>query len=164
MSQTSTRLPTYFISHGGGPWPWMKKEMGPTYDQLAAALADMPRQIGHTPRAILMISAHWEEPAFTVMGNPQPPMIYDYGGFPAHTYQVHYKAPGSPALAQRVAQLVEGAGLPTAIDAERGFDHGLFSPMVAIYPQAEVPVVQLSLRQGLDPAEHLALARLLSIG
>ena len=78
-------LPTYFISHGGGPWPWMKKEMGHTYDKLEAALADMPRQIGRTPDALLMVSAHWEEPAFTVMGNPRPPMIYDYGGFPAHT-------------------------------------------------------------------------------
>ena len=75
-----SRLPTYFISHGGGPWPWMKQEMGTTYDKLAAALADMPRQIGRTPRAILMISAHWEAPAFTVMGSPLPPMLYDYGG------------------------------------------------------------------------------------
>ena len=159
MNSTPQRLPTYFISHGGGPWPWMKKEMGPTYDKLEAALADMPRQIGRTPRAILMISAHWEEPAFTVMANPRPPMIYDYGGFPAHTYQVHYDAPGSPELAQRVRDLVAGAGLPVQIDPERGFDHGVFSPMAAIYPKAEVPVVQLSLRRGLDPAEHLALGR-----
>ena len=159
MNSTPQRLPTYFISHGGGPWPWMKKEMGPTYDKLEAALADMPRQIGRTPRAILMISAHWEEPAFTVMANPRPPMIYDYGGFPAHTYQVHYDAPGSPELAQRVRDLVAGAGLPAQIDPERGFDHGVFSPMAAIYPKADVPVVQLSLRRGLDPAEHLALGR-----
>ena len=66
---STSRLPTYFISHGGGPWPWMKKEMGPTYDQLAAALADMPRQIGRKPAAILMVSAHWEAPVFTVQGN-----------------------------------------------------------------------------------------------
>ena len=162
MNSNSPRLPTYFISHGGGPWPWMKKEMGPTYDQLEAALADMPRQIGRTPKAILMVSAHWEAPAFTVQGNPRPPMIYDYGGFPAHTYQVHYDAPGSPELAQRVRQLIEAAGLPAQIDPERGFDHGMFSPMVAIYPKADVPVVQLSLRRGLDPAEHLALGRALA--
>lgn len=158
----ASRLPTYFISHGGGPWPWMKKEMGHAYDKLEAALADMPRQIGRTPRAILMISAHWEAPVFTVMGNPRPPMIYDYGGFPAHTYQVHYDAPGSPALAQRVRQLIEGAGLPAAIDAERGFDHGTFSPMAAIYPNAEVPLVQLSLKRGLDPALHIELGRALA--
>lgn len=158
MPDRST-LPTYFISHGGGPWPWMKKEMGHTYDRLEAALADMPRQIGRRPAAILMVSAHWEAPAFTAMGSPKPPMIYDYGGFPPHTYQVHYDAPGAPALAQRVQQLISAAGLPAAIDAERGFDHGAFSPLAAIYPKAEVPVVQLSLRRGLDPAEHLALGR-----
>ncbi|MBB3175809.1 class III extradiol ring-cleavage dioxygenase [Variovorax sp. Sphag1AA] len=159
MSNTNPRLPTYFISHGGGPWPWMKKEMGHAYDKLEAALADMPRQIGRKPDAILMVSAHWEEPAFTVMGNPRPPMIYDYGGFPAHTYEVHYDAPGSPELARRVQSLIEAAGLPVRIDAERGFDHGMFSPMAAMYPNAEVPVVQLSLRRGLDPAEHIALGR-----
>ncbi len=159
---TSSRLPTYFISHGGGPWPWMKQEMGSAYAQLEAALADMPRQLGRKPRAVLMVSAHWEEAAFTVMGNLAPPMIYDYGGFPAHTYQVHYDAPGSPALARRVMALLEGAGLPVALDIERGFDHGTFSPMVAIYPQADVPVVQLSLLRGLDPAVHLALGRALA--
>ena len=158
----TNRLPTYFISHGGGPWPWMKKEMGPIYDKLEAALADMPRQIGRTPDAILMVSAHWEAPAFTVMGNARPPMIYDYGGFPLHTYQVHYDAPGSPDLARRVAELIAAAGLPAQIDPERGFDHGMFSPMVAMYPKADVPVVQLSLKRGLDPAEHLALGRALA--
>jgi len=156
---TLSRLPTYFISHGGGPWPWMKKEMGATYDQLAASLADMPRQIGRTPAAILMVSAHWEAPAFTVQGNPKPPMIYDYGGFPAHTYEVRYASPGSPELAQRVQSLIAAAGLPAQIDPERGYDHGMFAPMAAMYPNAEVPVVQLSLRRGLDPAEHIALGR-----
>ena len=162
MTTPKTRLPTYFISHGGGPWPWMKKEMGNTYAQLEAALADMPRQIGRTPQAVLMISAHWEEPAFTAQAHPQPPMLYDYGGFPAHTYSVRYDAPGSPALAQRVQGLVQGAGLPAALDTARGFDHGMFSPMVAIYPQAQVPTVQLSLLRGLDPAAHLALGRALA--
>ncbi len=152
-------LPVYFISHGGGPWPWMKKEMGSTYDQLEAALADMPRQLARTPRAVLMVSAHWEAPAFTTTAHPHPPMIYDYGGFPEHTYKVRYPAPGDPELAKQVEALIADAGLPAAVDAERGFDHGMFSPMVAIYPMADVPVVQLSLKRGLDPAEHLALGR-----
>ncbi len=162
ISGSASRLPTYFISHGGGPWPWMKAEMGDTYARLEAALADMPRQVGRTPKAILMVSAHWEAPVFTVQANPRPPMIYDYGGFPPHTYSVHYDAPGSPALAQRVQQLLEAAGLPSAVDAERGYDHGMFSPMKAIYPEADVPVVQLSLKRGLSPAEHLALGRALA--
>ena len=155
-------LPTYFISHGGGPWPWMRAQTGATYDRLAASLADLPRRIGAAPRAVLMVSAHWEADAFTVQGHARPPMLYDYGGFPAHTYAVRYDAPGDPALARRVQALIAGAGLPAAIDTARGFDHGTFSPMAAIYPAADVPVVQLSLRRGLDPAEHLALGRALA--
>ena len=161
-TSSTARMPVYFISHGGGPWPWMKAEMGDTYRLLEAALADMPRQLPSTPKAILMVSAHWEAPAFTVQATPQPGMIYDYGGFPEHTYHVHYRSPGSPALAQRVAQLLQDAGLPQAVDHERGYDHGMFSPMQAIYPAAQVPVVQLSLKRGLDPAEHLAVGRALA--
>lgn len=161
ITTSGSRLPVYFISHGGGPWPWMP-EMHDYYAQLAASLADIPRQIGRTPRAILMVSAHWEADSFTVQSTPQPGMIYDYGGFPAHTYQIHYRSPGSPALAERVAGLLAQAGMAVEQDAERGYDHGMFSPMAAIYPEAQVPVVQLSLRRGLDPAEHLALGRALA--
>ncbi len=157
----TTRMPVYFISHGGGPWPWMPQAAG-AYANLAASLADMPRQLPQAPKAILMISAHWEEPSFTVQGTAQPGMIYDYGGFPPETYQIHYRSPGSPALAQRVAELLAQAGIPVAIDEERGYDHGMFSPMQAMYPAANVPVVQLSLRRGLNPAEHLALGRALA--
>lgn len=158
---TNSRLPTYFISHGGGPWPWVP-EMRSRYAQLEAALADMPRQIGRKPAAVLMVSAHWEEAAFTVQAHPHPPMLYDYGGFPPHTYTVRYDAPGAPELARRAHGLVRGAGLPVGVNDQRGFDHGMFSPMVAIYPQADVPTVQLSLLRGLDPAAHLALGRALA--
>ena len=85
----STSLPTFFISHGGGPWPWMKEQMGAATTS-SKPRWPMPRQIGTQPKAILMVSAHWEAAAFTVMANPKPPMIYDYGGFPAHTYSVRY--------------------------------------------------------------------------
>lgn len=159
---TAQRLPTYFISHGGGPWPFMKDQLGGAYDRLEASLRDMPRQIGTSPRAVLMVSAHWEAPEFTVMATARPPMIYDYGGFPPHTYQISYPAPGSPQTAQRVRELLQSAGIEARTDAERGFDHGMFSPMAVIYPQAEVPVLQLSLRRGLDPREHLALGRALA--
>nr|WP_315426795.1 class III extradiol ring-cleavage dioxygenase [uncultured Albidiferax sp.] len=157
----TTTLPTYFISHGGGPWPYME-EMRPMMRVLAESLADMPRQIGVTPKAVLCISAHWEESAFTAMSSPQPPMLYDYGGFPEHTYHVVYPAPGAPALAQRVHDLIAAAGLPARLDPQRGFDHGTFSPLVVMYPQADVPVLQLSLKTGLDPAIHLALGRALA--
>ena len=113
-----------------------------------------------------MISAHWEEAEFTLTSNPKPPMIYDYGGFPDYTYHIHYDAPGDPALAARVKTLLDAAGLPARLDAERGFDHGAFTPLKVIYPDADVPVVQLSLKRGLDPADasrhgprHRAAAR-----
>jgi aromatic ring-opening dioxygenase catalytic subunit (LigB family) len=158
---TATRLPTYFISHGGGPWPYVP-DMRRSMRELELSLQDIPRQIGITPKAILMISAHWEESAFTLMSNPEPPMLYDFSGFPEHTYHVDYPAPGSPALAVRVKALIETAGMPARLDAERGFDHGAFCPLVVMYPDANVPVVQLSLRAGLNPAEHLALGRALA--
>jgi aromatic ring-opening dioxygenase catalytic subunit (LigB family) len=140
----------------------MKQEMAGLYDRLEATLREMPAQIGVTPRAILMVSAHWEEREFTVMSNPRPPMLYDYSGFPAHTYHVRYDAPGSPGVAEQVAGLLRGAGINTRLDAARGFDHGAFAPLAVMYPNADVPVVQLSLKQGLDPEQHLALGRALA--
>ncbi len=161
-SSTSARMPTYFISHGGGPWPWMPQALQTTYARLAAALADMPRQVGRKPKAILMVSAHWEAPAFTVQGAERPGMIYDYYGFPEETYQVRYASSGSPALAVRTLELVRAAGLPADIDAARGYDHGMFSPMAVMIPEADVPVVQLSLLRGLDPEAHIRLGRSLA--
>ena len=155
-------LPTYFISHGGGPWPWMKEQMHGAYDRLEAALQEMPSQVGATPKAVLMISGHWEEPDFTVMATERPPMIYDYSGFPAHTYQVKYAAPGSPQTAERVRALIAGAGFAVQVDRERGYDHGTFSPLAAIYPNADVPVLQLSLKSGYDPKDHIAVGRALA--
>ena len=159
---SAMRLPTYFISHGGGPWPWMKEQMGGVYDQLEAALARMPADIGTPPRAVLMLSAHWEEPRFTVQTHPRPPMLYDYGSFPDFTYRIQYPAPGAPDVAQRVRALLAAAGIESGEDAARGFDHGLFAPMAVIWPKADVPVLQLSLKRGLAPAEHLALGRALA--
>src|SRR4051812_10706699 len=156
------KLPTYLISHGGGPWTHMKAEQGHLYDVLEASLKDIPRQIGTTPKAVLMVSGHWEEREMTVMASAHPPMLYDYGGFPAHTYKIRYDAPGSPELAARVKGLLEGAGLSARLDDKRGFDHGTFVPMFAIYPQADVPVVQLSLRRDFDPDAHMKAGRALA--
>ena len=155
----SPRLPVYFISHGGGPWSFMDETSRAPYSVLARELADMPRAVGVRPQAVLMISAHWEQPAFTLTSGAAPPMIYDYGGFPDYTYQIRYDAPGHPQVAENTRALIAAAGLPAALDAERGFDHGAFTPLKVIYPEADVPVVQLSLQRGLDPARHLALGR-----
>ena len=157
----SPRLPTYFISHGGGPWPYVP-EMRASMRVLETALADMPRQINVTPRAVLVISGHWEADAFTAMAARHPPMVYDYSGFPAHTYSVDYPAPGAPDLAQRVHDLISGAGLPAAMDNHRGFDHGTFAPLVVMYPQAQVPVIQLSMQHALNAAQHIAVGKALA--
>jgi len=156
-----SRLPTYFISHGGGPWPYVP-EMRAAMQVLEASLADIPRQVGIVPRAVLMVSGHWEAPGFRVMGNAKPPMVYDYGGFPPHTYHVQYPAPGAPGVAARVEQLARAADIDVQIDMQQGFDHGTFAPLVVMYPQADVPVLQLSLKSRYDPAEHLAIGRALA--
>ena len=155
------KLPTYFISHGGGPWPWL-----PTMRQMLAtletALARMPAEIGTTPKAVLMISGHWEADDFRVMSAACPGMVYDYSGFPPETYQIVYPAPGAPELAQRTADLIAAAGLPTRLDPEQGFDHGTFAPAYVMYPNADVPIYQVSLQHGYSPAAHFALGRALA--
>jgi aromatic ring-opening dioxygenase catalytic subunit (LigB family) len=156
------KLPAYFISHGGGPWPWLKSQMPGVYDNLEASLADIPRQVATTPKAVLVVSGHWEERDFTVMSSANPPMIYDYSGFPEHTYRIKYAAPGSPQTAERVRGLIEGAGFAVHLDAKRGYDHGTFAPLAVIYPDADVPVLQLSLRRGYDPKDHIAVGRALA--
>ena len=155
------KLPTYFISHGGGPWPWLQDQR-PHYRQLEASLQDIPRQIGAAAKAVLMISAHWEDDDFAVMANAHPSMIYDYGGFPPHTYQIKYPAPGDPPLANAVYELLTQAGFASHLDAQRGFDHGMFAPMYAMYPKADMPLVQLSILRDYDPEIHFAAGRALA--
>jgi aromatic ring-opening dioxygenase catalytic subunit (LigB family) len=156
------KLPTYFLSHGGGPWPFMMDQVGHLYGKLDASLRDIPRQIGVTPKAVLVITSHWEGRDFMLSASARPPMIYDYGGFPPHTYEVQYSAPGSPELAAQVKQLLEDGGHAAVLDAQRGFDHGTFSALYPVYPNADVPIVQLSLKYGLDPQTHLEVGRLLA--
>src|SRR5690606_14301480 len=112
--------------------------------------------------AVLVVSGHWEEPELAVMGHSAPPMLYDYYGFPRHTYEVTYPAPGAPAVARRVQALLGGAGFSARLDAERGFDHGAFVPLAVMYPQADVPVLQLSLHSSLDPQMHLRIGAALA--
>lgn len=156
------RLPTFFISHGGGPWPWMDGMIEGPYAKLAASLQSLPKTIGEGPKAILMVSAHWEAPVFTVQSNPHPPMIYDYYGFPEHTYRISYASPGDPELAARVEELLRDTGLRVVLDATRGYDHGMYSPMAVAYPNEDMPIVQLSLLTGLMPQAHVELGRALA--
>ena len=163
MADYPNRMPVAFIPHGGGPWPFV--EMGLPADEVNGlkeylqSVRLLPRT---PPRALLVVSAHWEEPVPTLMSAAHPPMLYDYYGFPAASYQLTWPAPGDPALAGEVAGLLEKNGFTTARDASRGFDHGTFVPLKVTYPEAEVPAIQLSLMEGLDPAGHLALGHALA--
>ncbi len=161
---TTPRMPVVYIPHGGGPWPFVELPVFPRgeVDELREFLTGLPAELGARPRALLVVSAHWEEPVATVMSSPQPPMLYDYYGFPPESYELTWPAPGDPELAARVRQLLGAAGFETGADAERGFDHGTFIPLMLMYPDAELPTVQLSLLAGLDPARHLALGRALA--
>jgi len=148
-------LPSFFIAHGAGPWPYMDGEFRALFAALETSLRALPASLPRRPEALLLVSAHWEESDFRVMDAAQPAMLYDYGGFPPHTYAVQYPAPGAPALAHRLSAMLQGAGLDSSCDARRGFDHGAFAPLAVMYPEADMPVVQLSLRRDLDAAAHL---------
>ncbi len=155
-------LPTYYISHGGGPWPWWEGTAGARFDLLRQSLNDIRAELGDTPKAVLVVSAHWETDGFMVSSASHPKMFYDYYGFPEWAYQIRYEAPGSPDLALRVAGLLEAGGIPTVADPERGFDHGTFSLMQPFYPEETMPVVQLSVDMRCDPAQHVRVGELLA--
>ncbi len=156
------KQPTLYIPHGGGPCFFMDIDPPGTWDGLALWLRSFPTALPEKPSALLIVSAHWEEPVFTVNNAQNPSMLFDYYGFPEHTYQLSYPAPGSPLLAQQVIELIQHSGFASASNAERGYDHGIFVPMLLSFPEADIPVVQLSLKQGLNPAEHIALGRALA--
>lgn len=146
-----------YLSHGGGPLPILG-------DPGHAAMVAFMKQLGprlRRPDAILVVSAHWEERVATVQGAAAPDLYYDYYGFPEEAYHVKYPAPGDPALAARIADLLHASGVPCGVDEERGFDHGLFIPLLMMFPEAGIPALQLSLVRGLDAKTHIDLGRAL---
>jgi aromatic ring-opening dioxygenase catalytic subunit (LigB family) len=161
----STRLPTLYIPHGGGPCFFMEPMPGfpPTlWDGMAAFLRGIPASIGVRPKAILVISAHWECDEPTVLCEENYSLLYDYYGFPEHTYRLTYPARGDATVGARVQALLAQAGFAPQTEHERGLDHGIFIPFKLIYPDADIPIVQLSLCHDLDPARHLAIGLALS--
>lgn len=157
------RQPVYFIPHGGGPWPIV--DVGPggkkSWSGLKNFLETLPTKLPSRPDAVVVISAHWEEPVPTVMSHPNPDLYYDYYGFPEESYHLTWRAPGDPRLAASMETALREAGIPCAETDDRGFDHGTFVPMLVMFPSGEIPIVQLSLRQGLDPAEHIQMGKAL---
>lgn len=164
MTSDTPRLPTIYIPHGGGPCFFMDPpaQAPHLWDGMAAYLRGIAATIGVKPTAILVISAHWEGARPIVNAGARPGMLFDYYGFPEHTYRLDYPARGSPTLAARVRALLGAAAIESDDDATRGYDHGVFVPLLLMVPDADVPVVQLSLQEGLDPAAHLAIGRALS--
>lgn len=160
---TPSRMPVVFLPHGGGPWPFVDLGMSQhDRDQLADYLRSVASLPAARPRALLVISAHWETEVPTVTTAARPPLLFDYYGFPPASYQLTWPAPGDPQLAARVRALLGAAGFATAADPSRGYDHGTFIPLKLTYPEADIPTVQLSLQAGLDPAQHLAIGRALA--
>jgi aromatic ring-opening dioxygenase catalytic subunit (LigB family) len=121
---------------------------------MAQFLRGLPDDLPEKPRAILVVSGHWETAGSCLTGSARPGLLFDYYGFPPHTYQLRYDAPGAPDLAERAAGLLLAAGFEASLDGERGLDHGAFVPLKVAFPQAEIPVIQMSLDCSLDPALH----------
>ncbi|WP_395327413.1 class III extradiol ring-cleavage dioxygenase [Novosphingobium sp. BL-8H] len=156
-----TRQPSFFIPHGGGPCFFMPDPQG-NWTTMAEFLQSLPTRLPEPPKAILVVSGHWETDGFAFTGAQNPPLLFDYYGFPQHTYELRFDAPGAPGLAAHATELLQGAGFTAAIDTQRGFDHGVFIPMKVAWPQADVPVVEMSLDRSLDPAMHIAAGKALA--
>lgn len=150
-------MPTWFIPHGAGPCFFMDWNPSDAWDKTEKFLKDLPSTLPTKPKAILMISAHWMQPTISLTGAQNPALIYDYHGFPSHTYDLQYPAKGDPALAQEIIETLLSSHIEAKIDALRGFDHGMFIPMLLMFPKADIPVIQLSLHNNLDPRTHFNL-------
>ena len=156
VNQASETLsPVLYLPHGGGPLPILGDKR---HEKMVSFLKEIISKLGE-PSAILVISAHWEEDQATIISGSHPEIIYDYYGFPAEAYQIQYAAPGYPQLAKEVFELIAASGMPVKMDEQRGFDHRLFVPLKLMYPQAQIPCIQLSLLRNLDPGKHIALGK-----
>ena len=151
------RQPSLFIPHGGGPCFFLEPDGScpPAWQRMRDHLASIVRSLPEKPRAILIVSGHWEEADFTVHTGARPDLLFDYYGFPEHTYRLRWDAPGAPDLARQAKGLLEGAGFAAGANATRGWDHGVFVPMKVMVPDADIPTMQLSLRADLDPTDHI---------
>lgn len=146
-------MPVIYVPHGGGPMPLLGDV---NHRELVQFMQQLSQQLP-TPKAILVISAHWEEEIAHVSSAANPDMIFDYYGFPPESYEFRYPAPGDVKLAEEIAHLLRDKHIPVNLDEQRGYDHGTFVPLLLTHPQAVVPVVQLSLLHSLDPAAHISL-------
>ena len=148
------KLPTLFLSHGS---PMHAVNAGAAGEVWAALAKQMPM-----PKAVLMVTAHWESNLPMLSGNAKPSMIYDFGGFPEALYKIVYPALGEPDIAAKALALLKAAGITAGIDGCRGMDHGTWVPLLKMYPDADVPVVQLSVQTAMNPRHHYEVGRALA--
>lgn len=155
------RMPALYLPHGGGPSFFMSGERKRLYQATEDFLRNVRHTLPATPRSILLVTAHWETAVPSFTGGVQPELIYDYYGFPPETYAIQYPAPGQPALARQAAALLQGAGYDAQVDPHYGWDHGVFIPLKVMFPDADVPVVAMSLQASLNPVLHCRLGEAL---
>lgn len=149
-------MPATFICHGGGPLPLLGAD-----PDAAQFLSEYPRSIP-TPSAIVVVSAHWITDKVSVTSSLQHPLLFDYSGFPPETYKYTYPAPGSPELVSKICTLLAANGIPCDKNSSRGWDHGVFVPLKIMYPEAIIPVVEMSLMSSMDPLAHIKLGQALA--
>eukprot|EP01125_Pyxidicula_operculata_P011422 TRINITY_DN3743_c0_g1_i2.p1 TRINITY_DN3743_c0_g1~~TRINITY_DN3743_c0_g1_i2.p1 ORF type:complete len:292 (-),score=62.29 TRINITY_DN3743_c0_g1_i2:1013-1888(-) len=165
----TNRMPAFFISHGGGPCFFMDSTPGDVFYEMSRGsepakwyLNFAKKFVPRKPKAIILISAHWEESVVHITSQPNPKLYFDYYGFPDHTYKLTYPAPGNPELAQRIHTILQNASIESVLDKKRDFDHGVFIPLKLIYPDADVPIVQISLLSSMSPSQHIKIGQALS--
>jgi len=151
-------MPVLFLPHGGGPLPLLND---PSHHELIRFIESVSHNIPR-PRSILVVTAHWEENQPAITAQAHPDLVFDYYGFPPEAYTIEYPAAGDPDLAVAIADLLTTAGFQPKLEMQRGFDHGTFVPLKLLYPLADIPVVQLSLLQSLDPAAHIHMGQSLA--
>ena len=157
MPTSTNKAQMVFFSHGGGPLPILGE---PGHRAMVNFMKQLPTRLSK-PDMVLAISAHWEEATAAITSAEAPKLFYDYYGFPQEAYEITYPVPGSPEFATRIAEMLHTENIPTRLDPERGYDHGVFIPLKLMYPQANIPTVQLSLISGLNPAAHIAIGKAL---
>jgi aromatic ring-opening dioxygenase catalytic subunit (LigB family) len=153
--------PSLFIPHGGGPCFFMDDPAG-AWTGMARFLCGIPGSLPRQPKAIIVVSGHWETEGFAFTAAARPPLVYDYYGFPPETYALRYDVPGAPGLTRRAADLLAAAGIAGQVDDERGLDHGVFVPMKVAFPDASIPMIEMSVDRSFDPALHQAAGRALA--
>jgi 4,5-DOPA dioxygenase extradiol len=153
------KFPTVFVNHGGGPMPLMGRQPDLVQNMKEIVKKLLPKE---PPSAIVLLSAHWESDPISITSSPNPPMLFDYYGFPPETYEYEYPASGDPKLAHRIHDLLSQQGLSSRLDDKRGYDHGVFVPLMIMFPSADIPVVQVSLDPSLDSKKNMDIGRALS--